>query len=107
MAPGRGEAAADAADAREQVDGAEIRAGLVRGAEIQFAQRGNIGAAAFHLARLPALHRRGGYLQRFGELAACHGTAQQRDKFDGFIVLSHGPCLGRDGFTTHREYFIS
>ena len=34
MAPGRGEAAADAADAREQVDGAEIRADLVRGAEI-------------------------------------------------------------------------
>ena len=63
MTAGRREAAADAADAGEQVDGAEVRAVLVRGTVIQLLQRRHGYGLGLDLAGLPPLHGRGGQPQ--------------------------------------------
>ena len=90
MPASRSKTTTDAADAGKQVNGAEIGAVFMRGAEIQFTQRRNISRLALHLAQLPALHSRGGYMQRLGKLTARHRTTQQRDKLSCFIKAIGG-----------------
>ena len=82
---GRREAAADATDSGEQVDGAEVRTGLVCGAVVQLLQRGNVGGLALNLARFPALHGGRGQTKRFGQLAPGHTLTQLGDQLVGII----------------------
>lgn len=101
MTAGRGEATANTADASEQVNGAEIRAGLVRGAVVQLLQCRNIGGLALNLARLPALHDGRGQAERFSQLASGHALTQFGDQLVGII---NGLLRNQ---ITHREKYTS